>query len=250
MNIKDRVALVTGSGAGIGEGIVHLLAENGAKIVVNDIDSAKVENVSNNLVERGFEAIGVTADISQSEQVNEMIKRTIEHYGKIDILVNNAAVVRNNLILNMPEEDFDIVMNVNLKGAWLCSKAVLGYMEKVKFGRIVNIASGSWLGRATQTNYAASKGGMISLTRSLAVEFAKDGVTVNCIAAGLIDTPMIQNLSPERRERLIKAQLTPMIGEPWDIANTVYFFASEEARYLTGQVLYVDGGKNIGARSL
>ncbi|MEH7304076.1 SDR family oxidoreductase [Neobacillus drentensis] len=143
----------------------------------------------------------------------------------------------------MPEEVFDFVMDVNLKGAWICSKAVLGHMKEQEYGRIVNISSRAWLGQAGQSNYSASKGGLVSLTRALVIEFAKFNVTVNCIAPGLIDTPLIRNLREDVQEKLLKAQPTPIIVQPYDIANTVLFFASEEACYITGQVLHVDGGK-------
>lgn len=250
MNIKGRVILVTGSGSGIGEGIATKLAEEGAKVIINDIDLAKAEKVTQSLNEKGYDATGLQADITDTEQVNEMISAIMNQYGRIDGLVNNTGVVRDNLILKMPEEDFDFVMNVNLKGAWICSKAVLGYMKEQEYGRIVNISSRAWLGQAGQSNYSASKGGLVSLTRALAIEFAKYNVTVNCIAPGLIDTPLIRNLRADVQEKLIKAQPTPIIGQPYDIGNTVLFFASEEARYITGQVLHVDGGKSLGARNL
>ena len=214
MNVKDRVILVTGSGSGIGKGIASILAENGAKVIINDIDLTKAETVAHGLREKGYEAVGLQADITVTEQVNQMVDTIIGHYGRIDGLVNNTGVVRDNLILKMPEEDFDFVMNVNLKGAWICSKAVLGHMKQQEYGRIVNISSRAWLGQAGQSNYSASKGGLVSLTRALAIEFAKFNVTVNCIAPGLIDTPLIKSLKPEVQENLIKAQPTPIIGQP------------------------------------
>ncbi|MBD1383610.1 SDR family oxidoreductase [Metabacillus arenae] len=250
MNVKGQVILVTGSGSGIGEGIATKLAENGAKVVINDIDLSKAETIAHRLRENGYEAIGLQADITVSEQVKQMVDTIIIRYQRIDGLVNNTGVVRDNLILKMPEEDFDFVLNVNLKGAWICSKAVLGQMKQQEYGRIVNISSRAWLGQAGQSNYSASKGGLVSLTRALALEFAKFNVTVNCIAPGLIDTPLIRSLKPEVQENLMKAQPTPIIGQPYDIANTVLFFTSEEARYITGQVLHVDGGKSLGARNL
>ncbi|MFE4706932.1 SDR family NAD(P)-dependent oxidoreductase [Peribacillus simplex] len=250
MIVKDRVILVTGSGSGIGEGIASKLAENGAKVIINDIDLTKAETVAHRFREKGYEAVGLQADITDTEQVNQMVETIIGRYGRIDGLINNTGVVRDNLILKMPEEDFDFVMNVNLKGAWICSKAVLGHMKQQEYGRIVNISSRAWLGQAGQSNYSASKGGLVSLTRALAIEFAKFNVTVNCIAPGLIDTPLIKGLKPEVQEKLLKAQPTPIIGHPYDIGNTVLFFTSEEARYITGQILHVDGGKSLGARNV
>ena len=250
MNVKDRVILVTGAGSGIGKAIATKLAENGAKVVINDIDLSKAEAVADDLREQGYETLALQADITISDQVNQMVDSIINRYEKIDGLINNTGVVRDNLILKMPEEDYDFVLNVNLKGAWICSKAVLGHMKQQEYGRVVNISSRAMLGQAGQSNYATSKGGLVSLTRTLALEFAKFNVTVNCIAPGLIDTPLIKSLKPEVQERLIKAQPTPMIGQPYDVANSVLFFASEEARYITGQVLYVDGGKSIGSRTM
>lgn len=250
MSVNNRVFLVTGSGSGIGEGIAKKLAQNGAKVVINDLNLEKAEKVAKEIKENGQEAIAIKADITKTAEVQSMVEKIISQYGKIDGLVNNTGVVKDNLILNMPEEDFDFVLNVNLKGAWICSKAVLGYMKDALYGRIINISSRAWLGQVGQSNYSASKGGLVSLTRALALEFAKYNITVNCIAPGLIDTPLIRNLPQKVQENLIKAQPTPLIGEPKDIANSVLFFASEEARYVTGQVLHVDGGKSLGARNI
>lgn len=250
MNVKNRVILVTGAGSGIGEGIAKKLAQNGAILVINDVNLEKAEKVAKDIIDQGQEAISLKADITKTYEVQGMVDEIIERYGKIDGLVNNTGIVRDNLILKMPEEDFDLVMNVNLKGAWICSKAVLEHMKKAGYGRIVNISSRAWLGQVGQSNYSASKGGLVSLTRALALEFAKFNITVNCIAPGLIDTPLIRNLPQKVQDNLIQAQPTPMIGEPKDIANTVLFFSSEEARYITGQVLHVDGGKSLGARNI
>lgn len=250
MTVKDKVFLVTGAGSGIGEGVATKLAAEGAILIVNDIDEQKAKNSAQKLVDAGYQAYGIQADITKSEEVNRMVAEIVEYYGKIDGLVNNTGVVRDNLILNMPEEDYDFVLNVNLKGAWVCSKAVLGHMKEQNYGRIINISSRAWLGQVGQSNYSASKGGLVSLTRALALEFAKFGITVNCIAPGLIDTPLIRGLRADVQENLIKAQPTPIIGTPADIANAVAFLGAEDARYITGQVLHVDGGKSLGARNI
>ncbi|WP_413376701.1 SDR family NAD(P)-dependent oxidoreductase [Alkalihalobacillus sp. 1P02AB] len=250
MNVNNRVILVTGAGSGIGKGIAKKLAQKGAKIVINDVDIEKAKKVASEISEKGQTAIGLRADITKTNEVHVMVEEVIERYGRIDGLVNNTGVVRDNLILNMPEEDFDFVMDINLKGAWICSKAVLKHMKDAEYGRIINISSRAWLGQVGQSNYSASKGGLVSLTRSLALEFAKFNITVNCIAPGLIDTPLIRSLPQKVQDNLIKAQPTPLIGEPEDIANSVLFFSSEEARYVTGQVLHVDGGKSLGARNI
>ena len=250
MNVQGKVAIVTGAGRGIGNGIATLLAEQGARVVLNDIDENQAVEAANALKERGLDAIGIGADVTDSSQVEHLVNEVIILYGRVDILVNNTGIVRDNFILNMPEEDFDKVINVNLKSAWIVSKAVLKYMKEQKFGRMINISSRAWLGQVGQSNYSASKGGLVSLTRALALEFAKFGITVNCIAPGLIDTPLIRGLRPDVQEKLIRAQPTPIIGNPTDIGNTVLFFASKEARYITGQILHVDGGKSLGARNI
>ncbi|MCM3691088.1 SDR family NAD(P)-dependent oxidoreductase [Neobacillus niacini] len=250
MNIENRVAIITGSGSGIGKGIAEKLAENRAIVIINDIDKEKAEMAANELQAKGYKAYPEVADITSSEQINRMIANVVNKFGRIDVLVNNSGIVKNNLILKMPEEDFDEVINVNLKGAWLISKAVLKHMREKMFGRIVNISSRAWLGEVAVSNYAASKGGLVSLTRALAIEFARYGVTVNCIAPGLINTPLIQKQSEEVKKHLLNGQLTPRIGTPEDIGNTVLFFASEESSYITGQVLHVDGGKSLGARNI
>lgn len=250
MTIKDKVFIVTGAGSGIGEGIANRLAKDGALVIVNDIDEKKASESAQKIVDKGYKAEPYVADVTNLQAVSKMAEAIVEKHGRIDGLVNNTGIVRDNLILNMPEEDYDLVLNVNLKSAWVCSKAVLGYMKEQGYGRIINISSRAWLGQVGQSNYSASKGGLVSLTRALALEFAKFGVTVNCIAPGLIDTPLIRSLDKKVQENLIKAQPTPLIGQPADIANAVAFFATEEARYVTGQVLHVDGGKSLGARNI
>lgn len=250
MNLKDRVAIVTGSGSGIGKEIASMLAERGAKSVVFDIDGVSAAGVAEKIQRSGGEAMAVRGDVTSWNDIQLLALKTVEKYGRIDILVNNAGVLRDNLILNMPEEDFDLVVNVNLKGCWLTSKAVLKYMKERQYGRIVNIACRAWLGAVGQSNYSASKGGMVSLTRSLALEFSRYNITVNCIAPGLIDTSLIRGLRQDVQEDLIRSQLTPVIGQPYDVAYLALFLASDEARYINGQVIHVDGGKSLGARNI
>jgi NAD(P)-dependent dehydrogenase (short-subunit alcohol dehydrogenase family) len=250
MNVKNRVAIVTGSGSGIGKGIITMLAENGARAVVFDLNREVAEATAGEICKAGGEAIAIQGDVTKWADVEALAQKTVEKFGRIDILVNNAGVLRDNLILKMPEEDFDFVLNVNLKGYWLTSKAILKCMHEQQYGRIVNISSRAWLGQVGQSNYSASKGGVVSLTRALALEFARYNITVNCIAPGLIDTPLIRSLRPDVQERLIKAQPTPIIGQPYDVAYTTLFLVAEEARYITGQIIHVDGGKSLGTRNI
>ncbi len=248
--MKDRVAIVTGSGSGIGREIVSMLAERGARSVVFDIDGDAAASVADKIRRLGGEAMAVCGDVTAWSDVQLMALKAVEKYGRIDILVNNAGVLRDNLILNMPEEDFDYVINVNLKGCWLASKAVLRHMKDQQYGRVVNISCRAWLGSAGQSNYAASKGGVVSLTRSLALEFSRYNITVNCIAPGLIDTSMIRSLRQDVQEDLIRSQISPIIGQPYDVAYLALYLVSDEARYITGQVIHVDGGKSLGARNI
>jgi NAD(P)-dependent dehydrogenase (short-subunit alcohol dehydrogenase family) len=247
MQVKDRVALVTGSGSGIGEGIAKKLAECGAKVVVNDVDNTKVERVVGEIRAAGGEATGIVVDITNLAEVESMFKETVDKYGRIDILVNNAGIARDKSIKKLTEEDWDAVLNVNLKGAFLCSKIASGYMREQGYGRIINISSRAWLGGPGQANYSASKGGLVSLTRTLALELGRKGVTVNCIAPGLIDTPLFQALKPEIQERLRNNQPGKEIGTVNDIANGVLFFAGEEAGYITGQTIFICGGRSLFA---
>ncbi len=179
-----------------------------------------------------------------------MVAQVIEKFGSIDVLVNNAGIIRDNLISNISEQDWDQVLDVNLKGAFLCCQAVFPILKSQRSGKIVNIVSRAWLGSIGQANYTASKGGLVSLTRSLALEFARFQINVNAVAPGLIDTPMTQGMPTEGRERLIRMQPTGKMGKVEDIAAAVAFLASDDAEFITGQVLHVDGGKSCGLLSL
>ncbi|MHB1126227.1 MAG: SDR family oxidoreductase [Bacillota bacterium] len=250
MSVQGRVAVVTGGGKGIGEGIVTLLGAKGAQVVVADIDIDAASQIAGKIQEEGGQAIALKVDVTRLDDVKAMASEVKQHFGHIDILVNNAGTVKDGLIANMPEEDWDFVINLCLKGPWLCSKAILPLMKEQGYGRVVNISSRAWLGNVGQSNYSSAKAGLVGQTRALALEFAKYGITVNAVAPGLIDTPLIRSLRPDVQERLIKAQPTPIIGLPFDVAYAVLFFCNEEARYVTGQVLHVDGGKSLGARNV
>jgi 3-oxoacyl-[acyl-carrier protein] reductase len=248
MDLSDRVAIVTGGGRGIGRAIALKLAEAGASITVNDIgDMGPAKEVAGEIRKLGQDSLVVAADISQAADVTSLIDAAVEKYGKVDILVNNAGITRDQLILRMSDDDWDKVLEVNLKSVFLCSKAVLRHMMRQRWGRIVNISSiVGLIGNPGQANYSSSKAGIIGLTRTIAKEVASRGITCNAIAPGFIDTPMTQQLPEERRQELMNQVPLGFLGTPRDVAEAVAFLASEEARYITGQVLTVDGGISLG----
>lgn len=247
MQVGNRVAVVTGSGQGIGAGIARRLALAGARVVLNDIAPDKIEQVAKELDAEGAVAFPVVADVSTKEGAESLVAAAAERFGQVDILVNNVGIARDKWITKMTDEDWDSVILVNLKSQFLTCRAVVPHMREKSYGRIVNISSRAWLGGAGQVNYSASKGGVVSLTRTLALELAKFGITVNCVAPALVDTPLFQALGEETKERLAGTVPMGRVGTPADIAEAVAFFASDEASYITGQLVYVCGGRSIGA---
>ncbi len=244
MNVKDRVAIVTGSGQGIGEGIARVLAEAGARVVVNDLDTDRVDEVAADL---GGGAIGHAANVATADGAESLVNAAKEAFGRVDILVNNVGMARDGYLVKMTEDDWDTVMNVNLKSQFVGCRAAGPAMMEREYGRIVNITSRAWLGGPGQANYAASKGGVVSLTRTLALEMARYGITANCIAPALVDTPLFRGLKEEVQERLVKTIPARRIGTPSDIGNAVLFLSADESSYVTGQTLYVCGGRSLGA---
>ena len=235
--------MVTGSGQGIGRAIAVALAEHGANVVVNDVVEESAQQVATEIDERGVAAMPVVADITSEDAVKAMVTAVMDRFGQIDILVNNAGITQDNLLMRMSEEQWDTVLAVNLKGAFLCTKAVARPMLKARRGRIINIASVVGLtGNVGQANYSSSKGGLIALTKSTAQELGSRGITCNAVAPGFIETEMTGRLSDEAREQMLGRVPLGRPGQPEDVAGAVVFLAGPEASYITGQVLTVDGG--------
>jgi 3-oxoacyl-[acyl-carrier protein] reductase len=248
MDFTGKVAIVTGSGRGIGKAIAMKLAENGATLVINDVgDSAPAEQTVSEIKNLNRQAMAIMADVSSSADVTKMMETAIAAYGKVDILVNNAGITRDQLTMKMTDEEWDKVLAIDLKSVFLCTRAVLRPMLKQRSGRIISMSSVvGIIGNAGQANYAAAKAGIIGFTKTIAKEVASRGITVNAVAPGFIDTPMTQVLPEERKQALMANIPLGYLGTPRDIAETVAFLASEEARYITGQVISVDGGISLG----
>jgi 3-oxoacyl-[acyl-carrier protein] reductase len=245
MNLSNRVALVTGSGRGIGKAIALKLAEAGAHVAVNDT-SGNAQKVSEQIRQNGKQSIACVADVSSSVEVNAMMDEVAETFGKIDSLVNNAGIIRDQLLIRMTDEEWESVLDVDLKSVFFCTRAAIKYMLKQRYGRIISISSVVGLvGNAGQANYASAKAGIIGFTKSIAREVAARGITVNAVAPGFIDTGMTQCLTDEQKQELFMRIPLGYLGSSEDVANAVVFLASDEARYITGQVLSVDGGMRM-----
>lgn len=245
--MKNRkIAIVTGAAKGIGQSISKNLIIDNYFVIVADIDSTDSEQIINNLGNKDSEFI--KCNISNHDDVKSLFKVVKQKYGQIDVVVNNAGVIRDNMIWNMSKDDFDTVIDINLKGTWMMCQEAAKLMKEQKKGKIVNISSRAWLGNNRgQSNYAASKAGIVALTRVLALELGKYNVNVNAVAPGLIDTPLTQSLSDEVMQKLVDAQPTKKVGKPEDIANVVSFLISEKSNFITGQIIHVDGGRSIGS---
>jgi len=243
MKLKSKVALVTGAAQGIGKAVAVLLARNGADVIVSDVNLEKAEETAKEIETMGQRAMAIKVDVANSGDVERMVETVMGSFGRIDILVNNAGIARDRLILRMTEEDWNAVLDINLKGTFNCTKAIVKHMSKQRSGKIVNIASVvGEMGNAGQANYSASKAGVIGLTKTVAREFAQRGINVNAIAPGYIQTPMTDVLPEKAKEELKRMIPLERLGQPEDVAEAVLFLVSEASNYITGHVLNVNGG--------
>lgn len=245
-SLKDKVAVVTGASQGIGRDTALALAQAGAKVVVAARNEEKLAALVNDIVAAGGEAFAIKLDVADAEQVKARFKQVIEKFGRLDILVNNAAVTRDGLAMRMKKEDWETVLQTNLTGAHLCIQQALPTMMKARAGRIINISSVvAQSGNAGQANYVAAKAGLIGLTKAIAIEIASRNVTVNAVAPGFIDTPMTDVLPDKVKEELKTRIPLGRMGSPRDVASAIVFLATDEAGYITGHVLNVNGGLHL-----
>jgi 3-oxoacyl-[acyl-carrier protein] reductase len=243
MNFENKTAVVTGSARGIGRVIAQSFAAGGAQVVISDVDQAACEKAASEI---GSEAVACRANVTKVDDIDQLFKTTTEKFGHVDIVVNNAGITRDGLMIRMDEKDWDTVLDINLKGAFLVTKSAARIMMKQRYGRIVNISSVVGLtGNAGQANYSASKAGLIALTKTAAKELGSRGITVNAIAPGFIETEMTAALPEAARELFLSKVVLGRPGTPEDVARAVLFLASDEAAYVTGQVLAIDGGMLI-----
>ncbi len=243
MNLEGKVALITGGAQGIGKEIALAFADAGADLIICDVNEKTLDEAATEIKNKGREVLGVKANVTDAKEVEDVITKSLDKYKRIDILINNAGITRDNLLVRMSEEEWDLVLSVNLKGVFLFSKAIARPMMKQRSGRIINIASIIGLiGNFGQANYAASKGGVIALTKTTAKELAKRNITVNALAPGFIKTAMTDKLTDDVKDAMMKLIPLQKLGEPKDVANAALFLASDYAQYITGQVITVDGG--------
>jgi 3-oxoacyl-[acyl-carrier protein] reductase len=241
--LQDKIAIVTGAGQGIGQAIAVRLAQEGAEVIVSDINLQGVKQTASQIRQMDRKSLALKVDVANFEDVQAMVQKSTEEFGPVDILVNNAGVTKDNLLVRMTQQQWDWVISVNLKGTFNCTKAVAPHMMRNRYGRIINIASVIGLvGNAGQANYAASKAGIIGLTKSAAKELGSRGITVNAVAPGYIQTEMTERLPEQAKETFLKTIPLRRPGLPQDVAGVIVFLASDDASYITGQVINIDGG--------
>ncbi|MDT8444786.1 MAG: 3-oxoacyl-[acyl-carrier-protein] reductase [Desulfuromonadales bacterium] len=241
--LTDKVAIITGASRGIGRFISVALAAQDVKVVVSARNAEALESLTAEIKAQGGEALAVVADVAVEAEANNLVEQTVATYGKVDILINNAGITRDGLLLRMKSDDWDAVLDTNLKGAFLCTRAVAKFMSKQRSGRIINISSVvGEMGNAGQANYCASKAGLLGLTKSVARELARRNVTVNAVTPGFIVTEMTEKMTDKAREAMTEQIPLGRLGEAEDVANAVLFLASDQSAYITGQVLGVNGG--------
>ncbi len=243
MLLKDKVALVTGGAQGIGKAIAVTLAKEGANVSICDVNLEKAQETVKELQALGVKAAAFQTNVTVAAECDALLENTVKEFGKVDILINNAGVTRDGLLIRMSEADWDLVIAINLKGTFNCTKSAVKVMMKQRYGRIVNISSVIGLmGNAGQTNYAATKAGVIGVAKSVAKEYANRNITVNCVAPGYIQTAMTDKLTEEQKQAMLKFVPLGRMGQPQDVANAALFLVSPLADYITGQVITVDGG--------
>ncbi len=241
--MKGQTAIITGAGRGIGKAIGEAFAGRGVNIVVVDVNPDMAKETASELEKLGIRSVGLKADVSNSSDVGALFETAQKEFGKVEILVNNAGITRDGLLMRMKEEDWDAVININLKGTFLCSREAVKIMAKQRYGRIINIASVvAFMGNPGQANYSASKAGIVGLTKTLAKEYAGRALTVNAVAPGFIATAMTDVLTENVKQEMMKAIPMSRFGTAMDVANAVLFFALPDSGYITGQVLHVNGG--------
>lgn len=246
MKLKDKVSIVTGSGSGIGEAIAFRLCEDGSKVVVNDVSERLAEEVAAKITEQGGEAMVAVADVSKRQDVQRMVDDAVNHFGKVDILVNNAGLFRDALLKKMTDEQWDSVLDVDLKGPFLCSQIVSPFMIDQKSGSIINIGSTAYRGNIGQANYSAAKAGLIGLTRTMALELGRNNIRVNCIAPGPIDTALFAKMPEKFKKLAVERTALKRMASPREVGHLVVFLGSDEGSFITGQLINLCGGQSIG----
>jgi NAD(P)-dependent dehydrogenase (short-subunit alcohol dehydrogenase family) len=246
VRLKDKVAIVTGAGRGIGEEIALRFVEEGATLVVNDINEEDINRTVGKIKSKGGNAIAIIGSVALRDTAQKMVDVAVQEYGGLDILVNNAGIIRDAILHKMTDEQWDQVIDVNLKGAFLCIQCAARVMREKGYGKIINLSSTMWRGNPGQINYSAAKAGLIGMTKTAAKELGPKGINVNAISPGLILTDMLKSMPPAHFERMKKnlPSIVPLnrLGNPRDVANLALFLASDESSYITGQVIYCDGG--------